>query len=151
MRILLLLTIITLFSACENPAQPTFKKLENIKFNSLSIRKPYSVKLNADAIFNNPNTFGAQIKSADFDVIINGVKTTHIKQDISIKMPAHSDFMIPIICMVPLKDVFEDFKIKDLLSSQLIQYQMTGFLTIDLGGLPIKVPFDYNGEERLKL
>ena len=51
MRYLLVLSLAFMLGACSKPENPTFKKLENISFNSLSIQKPYSVKLNADAIF----------------------------------------------------------------------------------------------------
>lgn len=151
MRYLLVLSLTFMLGACSKPENPTFKKLENISFNSLSIQKPYSVKLNADAIFHNPNSLGVQIKAADFDVFINGIKTTHIKQDVSVKMPAQSDFTLPIVCSVGLKDVFEDLKLKDLFKAKKIKYQMNGYLTIDLAGVPIKVPFDVEGEEKLSL
>jgi len=151
MKYALVFTFALLFCACSKTEKPTFKKLENIKFNSFSIKKPYSVKLNADAIFNNPNSLGANISAMDFDVFINGIKSTHIKQDVSIKIKAQSDFTLPIIATVPLKDIFEDLKITNLLKSQKIDYRMTGYLTLNLAGLPIKVPFDYEGEERLKI
>ena len=137
--------------ACSKPEKPIFKKVENITFNSLSIKKPYSVKLNADAIFNNPNALGAQIKAMDFDVYINGKKTNHIEQKVSTKMPANSDFTLPIICSVSLKDIFQELKIKDLLKAKTIKYRVDGHLTIDLGGVGIDIPFDHEGEEKLSL
>jgi len=151
MRTMSLLFSVCLICACSKPEQPTFKKLENIKFNSLSIRKPYSVKLDANAIFYNPNNLGAQIKSTDFDLFINGIKTTHIKQDVSVKMPAQSDFTFPITGTIPLREVFKDLKLKDILQTMKIKYQIVGYLTIELAGVPIKVPFDYEGEESLGL
>jgi len=150
-RILGLLLCFCLLNACTKPEQPTFQKLENIKFNSLSIRKPYTVKLDANARFHNPNKLGAQIKSTDFDLFINGIKTTHINQDVSVKMPAQSDFSLPISGTIPLQDVFKDLKLKDILKSMKIEYQIVGYLTIDLAGVAIKVPFDYEGEESLGL
>ncbi len=151
MRYLLVFCAALLLGSCTAPEKPTFKKVENIKFNSLSIKKPYSVKLNADAVFNNPNAIGAQIKAMDFDVFINGKKTTHIKQDVSTKMPAKSDFTLPIICSVPLKEIFQELKLKDLLKAKNIDYRVTGHLTIDLGGVGINVPFDHEGKEKLSL
>lgn len=151
MKLFLVFAMALLLSACAKPEKPTFKKLENIKFNSLSIKKPYSVKLNADVVFSNPNTLGAKITSMDFDVFINGIKTTHIKQEVSTKILALSDFSLPIICTVPLKDIFKDLKLKDLLKSKKIKYQMTGYLTIELAGIPVNVPFDVEGEEKLRL
>lgn len=151
MRYILILFIGLTLGACSAPEKPIFKKIENISFNSLTLKKPYSVKLNADAVFNNPNALGAQIKAMDFDVYINGDKTTHIKQEVSAKMPAKSDFSLPIVCSVPLKDVFQELKLKDLFNAKKITYRMTGHLTIDLGGVGIDVPFDHEGEEKMGL
>lgn len=137
--------------ACSKPVQPTFKKVENISFNSITLKKPYSVKLNADAIFNNPNAFGAQIKAMDIDVYINGKKTNHIEQNVSSKMAANADFTLPIICSVPLNEIFQELKLKDLLKSPKVKYRLDGHLTLDLGGVGIDIPFDHEGEEKLSL
>ena len=101
MRILMILSLTLLLGACTAPENPSFNKLEKVKFNSLSIKKPYSVTLKADAVFNNPNALGAQISAMDFDVYINQKKTTHIRQDVSVKVSAQSDFTLPIICTIP--------------------------------------------------
>jgi len=151
MKYLIVFTFSLLFCSCSSTEKPTFKKLENVKFNSFSIKKPYSVKLNADAIFNNPNVVGANVTAMDFDVFVNGIKSTHIKQEVATKIKAQSDFTLPVICTVPLTDIFQDFKIADLLKSQEIKYRMEGYLTVEIAGVPIKVPLEYEGEERFRL
>ena len=151
MRFLIVISLAFLLGACSSPEKPSFRKLENVKFNSLSIKKPYSVKLNADAVFYNSNALGAQITSMDFDVFINGKKSTHIKQDVIAHMPPYSDFTLPIVCSIPLGEIFQDLKLTDLLKSKTISYKMLGHLKLGLGGLDVKVPFSYEGEESLGL
>ncbi len=137
--------------ACEAPQEPTFLKLENVSFNSLVLKKPYSVTLKADAIFHNPNVLGAKITEMDFDVFINDKKTTQVRQDVTATMPANSDFTLPIECKIPLKEVFEDLKLKDLLSAKVLKYKMDGHLKIGLGNLEVKVPVTYEGEEKARM
>lgn len=151
MRIAFVIFIALTLSACSSPKKPVFKKIENIKFNSFTLKKPYSVKLDANAVFHNPNSIGAQIKALDFDVFVNGNKATHVEQEVSSKMPANADFTLPIVCSVSLKDVFKDLKLMDLLSPKVIEYRMLGHLTIDLGGVGIDIPFDHAGKEDLGL
>lgn len=152
MRIILLATsLLLLFGACSEPQNPTFNNIKNVKFNSLSIKKPYSVTLNADAEFNNPNAIGAEISAMDFDVFINGIKTTHVTQDVSAKVSAQSDFTLPIICKIPLEDIFKELKLTDVLKSPQIEYEMIGHITVNFAGVDIEVPFNYEGVERLRL
>jgi len=73
----------------------------------------------------------------------------HINQDISAKVLRQSDFTLPIICTIPLKEVFEDLSFTDLLKSRTIKYKMLGYITLDLAGVPLKVPFDYEGVESI--
>ncbi len=150
MRYALFALILLTLGACSSPQQPVFKTLENIKFNSITLKKPYSVKLDADAVFHNPNSVGAQIKALDFDVFVNGKKATHVDQEVSSKMPANADFVLPIICSVSLKDVFKDLKLQDLFSPKVIDYKIVGHLTIDLGaGVGVDIPFEHADKEDL--
>ncbi len=137
--------------SCAAPSEPEFKKLENVKFGSLSVIKPYSVTLNADAIFHNPNVLGANITEMNFDVYINDQKTTKINQDISAKMSPNSDFSLPIKCKIPLKEVFKDFKFKDILKEKVLRYKLDGYLKIGLGNVELKVPVTFEDEESFGL
>lgn len=137
--------------SCSNPEQPTFKSIQNVRFNSVSFIKPYSVTLNVDAIYHNSNRLGADIVEMDFDVFVNGKKATHIKQDVKATMPGRSDFTLPIQVKIPLEEVIKDLKIKDLLNSKVIQYEMKGYLKMGLGDAVVKVPFNYSGEEKIGL
>ncbi len=137
------------FVSCEAPQEPEFRKLEKVTFNGFSLKKPYTVTLDANAIFHNPNSIGANITEMDLDVYINGQKTNTIRQDVNAKMPAESDFTLPLKLKVPLNTIFQDLKIQDLLKSQNIQYSLRGHLKVGLGKVEVKIPVDYGGEETL--
>ena len=151
MRYLLVMTISLYFGACSSPEKPVFKSLENVKLNSFSIKKPYSVTLNADAIYHNPNILGADITGMDLDVFVNKKKVTHITQDVIAKMPPKSDFVLPILLKVPLEEIFQDLNFKDLLGLKMIEYELKGHLKVGFGGIDAKIPFSHSGEEALSL
>ncbi len=151
MRILYLFIFSTVIWACEQPAKPVFKSLENVTFNSFSIQRPYSITFNADVIYHNPNSLGADITEMDFDVFVNEQKVTHITQSLRASMPARSDFTLPLELKIPLEEVFQDLSFKDLLNSKTIDYEMVGHFKMGLGEAMIKVPFSYEGQERLGL
>jgi LEA14-like dessication related protein len=143
------LFISLLFTACSAPEKPVFKSLKNVKFNGFSIVKPYSVTLNADVIYFNPNSLSADITEMDFDVFINEKKATHITQELRAKMPAKSDFILPIKVTIPLQEIFEDVKFKDILKSRTVIYELKGNFKMGIGNALIKVPFNYTGKESL--
>ena len=133
------------------PDQPEFRTLENVRFTSFSLKQPYSVTLSADAVYFNPNKIGADINEMDFDVFIDDKKVTHITQEIKAHMPASSEFKLPVEVKVPLEEIFEDFNIRDLLSSNEIAYELKGNFKMGIGGAMVRVPFNYAGTERIRL
>ncbi len=139
------------FIGCSGPNRPEFKRIENVKFNSFSIIKPYSVTFNADAIYYNSNRVGADITELDIDVYVNDQKVTHITQDIRAKIPGQSEFTLPLNLKVPLEEVLKDFKLKDILNQKMVKYEMKGFLKMGIGDAMVKVPFNYAGEESISL
>lgn len=142
--------IFTLFAlGCSAPVEPVFERLENVKFNSITLVKPYSITLNADAVFYNPNVLGANITEMDFDVYLNGNKATHIRQDLKASMSPKSEFALPIECKVPLKEVFKDIKLKDLYQLKEFDYKLDGHFKLGLGGIEVKIPVIHEGHESL--
>jgi len=145
------ITAIVLVSliGCSSIVEPTFQGLENVNLNSLTLQKPYSVTLTADASFKNTNPMGANITEMDFDVFLNGKKATHIRQDLQVKMPANSEFDLPIKVKVPLKEVFQDLKLRDLYKLREFDYKLDGYLKLGLGNIEVKVPVTYEGHETM--
>ncbi len=149
-----LMCIALILASCGGPATPEFKNMKDVKFKSFSLNggSP-SIVLKANAIFNNPNPFGADVSEVDLDVYINGVKVTHINQDLSAKMPASSDFTLPLSFDVPLQEVAKDFKptMGDIFKKKKVEYKLEGTLKVGLAGANIKVPVEYEDVEELSL
>lgn len=154
MRLLSILCLFTLlFSACDSVDYPEFRKMENVKFKSISFSGGPSVTLKADAIFFNPNPVGANVTEVDLDVYINGKKVTNIRQDVRAEMKSNSEFTLPLDFKVPLKEVFNDLKpsLGNLLKKRKIDYRMDGTLKVGVGSVEVAVPVDYAGEEEVRL
>lgn len=147
-----LLILCILFSACSSPEYPEFREMKNVKFKSFSLNNGASVTLKADAIFFNPNAIGANVTEVDLDMYVEDKKVTNIRQDVSAKMKANSEFTLPLDFNVPLKEVYKDLKpsLGNLLKKRKINYRMDGTLKVGLGNIEISIPVDYAGEEDVR-
>ncbi len=66
-------------------------------------------------ICHNPNQLGADITEMDIDLFINDQKVTHITQSLRARIPARSDFSVPLELKIPLEDVSQVLFSKDLI------------------------------------
>lgn len=142
-----------LITACDGPQKPEFRKMENVKFKSVSFSGPLTITLKGDAVFNNPNPISANVTEVDLDVFVYDKKVTHITQNVSATMPANADFRLPLQFDLPLKDVFDDGKlaIGDIFKKKLLQYKLLGNIKVGLGSVEVRVPVEYADEEEVKL
>lgn len=148
-----LLLLATFLISCSNPMNPEFKTMENVKFKSASISKKLNFTLTADAIFYNPNVVGINISALDLDIMINKKKVSKIRQDVSAKIASKSDFKLPVEFDVPLTEVFKDLELSlgDIFKKQEIDYHIKGTATVNVAGIDIEIPVDYEDKEELKL
>lgn len=106
------------------------------------------VNLNAtaDALLNNPNSVGVTISKMDFDVFVDGIKVSDVNQNISKKMPANSDFTLPLTFSVPLTKAFAGFKptIADMMKKRTVKIKLVGDIYVKPAGVEIKLPFEYD-------
>ncbi len=147
---LLLGSLLTVIS-CSAPEKPEFRKLENVKFKSASI-KDMKVTLTGDAVLFNPNALGANISGMDFDIFANGKKVTKVRQEITATIPANNTFKLPLEFDIPVKEVFKDFKptITNIFNKKKLNYKVDGHLIVNLAGANIKVPVTHEDEEEIK-
>jgi len=142
---IVLISCALLIWGCKKPVEPTFKKLTNVKFGSLMVNKGVNLKISADALLNNPNAVGVTISKMDFDVFVDGIKVSDMTQNVSKKMPANSDFTLPLNFNVPLAKVFAGFRptIADLMKKRTVKIKMLGDIYVKPAGVEIKLPVEY--------
>ncbi|MFK8006271.1 MAG: hypothetical protein AB8H03_07870 [Saprospiraceae bacterium] len=142
-----------IYNQASNLKYPEFVRLENIKFKNVTLPPDLKITFTSEAVINNPNPHKMTISKVDFDVIVDGEKTTHFTQDLEIEMAANSDFSLPLSFEVPIaqKDFFKNFKnvLNGAWKKQSIKIRSLGTITIRQSRVQFDIPFDYDDEYRL--
>ena len=135
------------------PEELTFVGLKNVKLSDAKLPPNMSMTFAADVLLENPNPFGVEVAKLDFDVSVDSKKATHVSQNSAVKIPANSEFSMPLQFRIPLKEK-EVFKnLKDVFSGawkkQALDIRTEGAIYVNALGTPIKIPFTH--EESYKL
>ncbi len=152
---LLFIASLLIFQACDSDSvkYPEFVKLQNVKFGNVKLPPNMAVTFSSDMVLNNPNPVGVTISKMEFDVFIDGKKSTHIVQDTNVKMPANSDFTMPLSFQIPInhKEIFKN--LKDVLSGawkkQAMDIRSVGKIYVKVMGKDVGIPFDHEDTYRL--
>ncbi|UII28347.1 LEA type 2 family protein [Fulvivirga maritima] len=145
------ITLIALFSliimSCSGPSEPPeFKQITNIEVTKVMGKTAY---LNADAYFYNPNKVRMTLKKINVDVMVEGKKIGEINQSLKTKIPAMSDFKIPLDATFDMGEVGFLNSIISILGGKKVKVHYTGHIKLTYHGLPIRVPIDYDDEVRI--
>ncbi len=95
-----------IFFSCSVKKSPIFLKVDDIKIIQIASD---TIRLSANAYFNNPNNVGGKIFTDDIKVFVNGEEIAQVSSDI-FKIPAKNDFAVPLKVAIPTKRVFENNK-----------------------------------------
>ncbi|MEM7103166.1 MAG: LEA type 2 family protein [Bacteroidota bacterium] len=142
------------FVGCNGPQNPTFKGMQNVKFKSASFGEGFNVRLSGDAILENPNSFGITVTGLDLDVFAEDKKMSRVEQDVSASIGANSDFSLPIILDIPLKELaghLEKPKNFNLLKKKEVKIKLEGYIIVSAAGVNIRVPMTYEEPYELSL
>lgn len=143
-----------LYNQASNLEYPEFVRLENIKFKNVTLPPDLKLTFTSDAVINNPNLYTLTISKVEFDVYVDGKKSTHIKQDLEIEMAPDADFSLPLSFEVPIaeKGFFKNFKniLNGAWKNQSLKIRSVGDVTIRQSRVQFDIPFDYDDEYRLE-
>jgi len=141
--------ILVIFAAsCNRPDEaPEFKYVENVKVSSVSDKEAF---LNADAVFFNPNEMNMTLRGVDVDVFIEGREVGRIEQSNKIKIPAASDFKVPLDATFNIGDVGVLNTLLGMIGGKKLTVRYVGHIKVTMNGFPFRVPVDYEGDVRLK-
>ncbi len=151
MKNLLILSSLFFLSACTVTENVEFKKIENVQFKGATLQG--DITLTANAILNNPNDFGVEIKRIQSKVFIDDKEVSNLRQEVSTQMPANSDFSLPLEIDIPAKKVFGDVGglIGGLLKNKTVLLKMESVVTLDILGKEVDIPYTHEEEKGLKL
>ncbi len=141
---------IYIYQKASNLLEPEFIQLENIKFKNVTLPPNITLTFTSDAIINNPNPHQMTISKVDFDVFVDGRKTSHFTQELEVLMPASSQFKLPFSFEVPLekRGIIDTFR--NAWKKKGIKIRSKGDITIRTGRVKFDIPFDYDDEYRIE-
>lgn len=92
--------------ACNVQKEPVFIKVDNVKIISFASD---TLKLKANAFFENPNDVGGKISTDEIKVFVNGEELAQVSSE-EFNVPARNDFTVPLIAAIPTKKILESNK-----------------------------------------
>jgi len=134
--------------SCVPKDEVVFKGVKNISVEQDEKNEPV---LRGEALFYNPNKERMKLKEIYADVLVNGKPSAQVRQNLKLTIPAQSDFSVPVLAQLSLKELGLLDTIVNLLGGKKFDVQYTGYVRIAVHGVTIKVPFTYQEQLRLRL
>lgn len=106
--------------------------------------------LTAEAVFYNPNDASGKLKGIAVDIFVNGKKAGSIDKDYKIKIPAKSEFSVPLEVKLNMKELGTVETLLGVLGAKKFDVRYQGNLKLSYHGLPLKVPVDYTSEVKIR-
>ena len=150
---LILLCFLVVFFSCSVNKTPVFLKVDDIKILTVASD---TIRLGANAYFNNLNNVGGKIFTDDIKVLVNGEEVAQVSSGI-FKIPANTDFVIPMKVAIPIKRIFDTNKkgsLVGLLNSifnNSVNMQFKGTLNYSFLGFKKKFIIDKTEDIYIKL
>lgn len=143
-----LMSILLLTVGCSTPEQPEFVRIKNLKVQEFTEE---DINLTGAAVLFNPNSYSITVKEIDVFVRVNDQAVGKVNQVGEVKVPANSEFEIPLNVRFAPQEVFDN------LLSGLISYIMKGefevhykgFIRIKVSGWVFKVPLDHTASVKI--
>ena len=126
---------------------PTYKKVENFKYESLGTA---GFKFGTDVVFHNPNKLKFKITHLDMNVIVDGKKIAALNQNEMIAVNRKSDFNIPLkVTVKPEMTLLEALqKAADLVGKRKLDLMLGG--TVEVKWFIFKKQIPLNMKETVK-
>lgn len=146
------LGLLLLMLSCSVKKQPVFLKVDNVKVISFAAD---TIKLNANAFFENPNDVGGKISTENLAIFVNNIQVAEVFSD-EFKVPARKEFSIPLTASIPTKNLLNTDKngvLGGLLNSLLtnkVTIRIKGNLEYVVFGLKKEFLVDKTEEIKIK-
>lgn len=106
--------------------------------------------LKANAVFFNPNNMRGRLKKIKVEIFVNGKKAGDVDQDLKMKIPAKSEFTVPLEVKLALKEIGVLNTLLGMIGGKKLEVQYKGYLRLSYKGIPIKVPVDYKDDVKMR-
>ena len=139
-------SILLLMQSCLPKEQIVLRQVKDVVVDASS-----EPKLNAEAIFYNPNKTKMKLKKIKVDVFVNGKKSAEVDQDLKTIIPAEGEFSVPLEVKLNLKEMGFLDTIFGMIGGKTFDVQYKGYLKINYQGVPVRVPVDYKDEVKIRI
>jgi LEA14-like dessication related protein len=146
LSIIFLLAALVLSCAPKDPVE--FRGVKNIKVDAGDKDGP---RLDADVYFYNPNKVKSKLKEISVDILVDGKKSGHVRQELKLPIPAQSEFFVPVEAQLSFKEIGLLDTVIGLFGGKKYEVIFTGYLKIVVHGVTVKVPVQQRQELKLNL
>ena len=150
-KLVLLSTIVTLFTGCSLSKKPEFKYISTIEFKNISMR---NVTVVANAVFENPNHLNGTLSIDDIHIFVDNIDVGTISSE-EFDVPSKKEFTIPLQGNFSLSKIYE--KEKNNIVSSVLKFAQTDSLLVQYKGTiryhlgNFSYPYKIDKEQKISL
>lgn len=134
--------IASLLPSCMRYEDISFKGIENVKIGKIGMNES---TMEMDLVFNNPNNLGATLNSAQGKAWIQDMHVGDFLLNQDVKIPARSDFSVPVRLSLNLKDLLKNSL--TLMFQDSVNLRVDGIAKLSKGSLLKNFPLKYSGKK----
>lgn len=140
-----ILFLLVIIFACTPITEPTFERIANVEVLDVSTKQ---LRVNADMILMNNNSFALDLSSAEIKVIVDDIELADFVQNFDTSMPAKSEFEMPMEIEMKLERLYDRDPLGALtkglkiLSEKKLDVQFLGKIHVGKGMTKIPVAID---------
>src|SRR5690606_11726606 len=140
------LLVITLVTGCHRPQE----EIQLRTINDVVVDATTDLTLKANAVFYNPNKMRGKLKNIDVEIFVNGKKAANVKQKYNEKIPAQSEFTIPLQVNLAMKELGTLETLWGLIGGKKFEVRYKGSIRLSYKGVPFSVPVEYKDDIRVR-
>jgi len=133
---------------CVPKEEIVFKGVSDITVDVSDAGKPI---LKANGYFFNPNKVKMKLKEVDVEVFVDGTKSAEVKHKLDVAIAGQSDFSVPIVAQLSLKQNSFLDTVVGLLGGKKYEVVFKGYIRVRVHGITIKVPVAQKQELKLNI
>lgn len=136
------IAFLLLLQSCARPKEDiVLKHIKDVVADATS-----EPTLQAEAVFFNPNNISGKLRHIEVDIFVNGKKAGTVDKDYKIKIPANSEFTVPLEVKLNIKEIGLLDTILGMIGGKKFDVHYKGKLKLLYHGIPVRVPVDYKSQ-----
>lgn len=128
--------------SCRKFKDPVFYGIENVKVGRVG---GSSSEVTLDMRYLNPNSSGAEIRSAEGDAWMDTTFLGHFVVDSTVRVPANAEFLVPVKLRVDMKKLLRN-SLTALLNPE-VMIRLEGSARVGRSGFFKNIPIRYQGKQ----